>query len=68
MRLHTRWKVEASLFNGREPDENRWDLDLAALDSFSGRISFAPSDDLVLQVSAGHLNEAEAGWGRIAAR
>ena len=58
-----RWKVEGSLFNGREPDENRWDLDLAALDSFSGRISFAPSDDFVLQVSAGHLNEAEAGEG-----
>ena len=58
-----RWKVEASLFNGREPDEKRWDLDLAALDSFSGRISFAPSDDVLLQVSAGHLNEAEPGEG-----
>ncbi|HVG72015.1 MAG TPA: hypothetical protein VM819_13955 [Vicinamibacterales bacterium] len=58
-----RWKVEGSLFNGREPDENRWDLDLAALDSFSGRISFAPSDDFVLQVSGGHLHEAEPGEG-----
>jgi len=54
-----RWKVEASLFNGREPDENRWDLDLAAPDSFSGRISFAPSDNFLLQISAGRLNEAE---------
>ena len=58
-----RWKLEASLFNGREPDENRWDLDLAALDSFSGRLFFAPSNDLVLQVSAGHLDEAEAEEG-----
>ena len=58
-----RWKVEASLFNGREPDEKRWGLDLAALDSLSGRISFAPSDDVLLQVSAGHLNEAEPGEG-----
>lgn len=58
-----RWKAEASLFNGREPDENRWDLDLAALDSFSGRVSFAPVDDVVVQVSAGHLNEAETGEG-----
>lgn len=58
-----RWKAEASLFNGREPDENRWDLNLAALDSFSGRISFAPVDDLVMQVSAGRLNEAETGEG-----
>ena len=28
--------VEASLFNGREPDEHRWDFDLGALDSVSG--------------------------------
>jgi hypothetical protein len=57
------WKVDASLFNGREPDEDRWDLDLAGLDSYSGRLSFAPSDDFLLQISAGHLNEAEAGEG-----
>ena len=59
----SRWKAEASIFNGREPDENRWDLDLAALDSFSGRFSFAPSPALVVQVSAGHLNEAEKSFG-----
>jgi len=58
-----RWKAEASVFNGREPDENRWDLDLAVLDSFSGRFSVAPSPGLVLQVSAGHLTEAEAAHG-----
>ena len=61
----SRWKAEASLFNGREPDENRWDLDLAALNSYSGRLSFAPASDLVLQVSAGHLNDAEAGEGSL---
>ena len=60
-----RWKAEASLFNGREPDEDRWDLDLAPLDSYSGRISFAPADSLVLQVSAGHLTDAEAGEGTL---
>ena len=58
-----RWKAEASVFNGREPDENRWDLDLAALDSFSGRFSLAPSPGVVLQISAGHLTEAEAAHG-----
>jgi hypothetical protein len=61
----SRWKAEASVFNGREPDEDRWDVDLAALDSFSGRLSFAPTDALVLQVSAGHLNDAEAGEGTL---
>src|SRR5688572_21478970 len=60
-----RWKAEASVFNGREPDENRWDFDLAALDSFSGRVSFAPTGDIALQVSAGHLNDAEAGEGSL---
>jgi hypothetical protein len=58
-----RWKGEASMFNGREPDEQRTDLDLAALDSFSGRITLAPSDRWALQVSAGHLREAEAALG-----
>ena len=55
----SRWKAEGSVFNGREPDEHRWDIDLAPLDSFSGRFWFAPSSRLVLQVSAGHLAEAE---------
>ena len=54
-----RWKAEMSVFNGREPDENRADLDLGALDSVSGRLSFLPTDRLALQVSAGHLHEAE---------
>ena len=54
-----RWKAEASIFNGREPDENRADLDLGALDSVSGRLTLAPWENLVLQVSAGHLEEAE---------
>ena len=58
-----RWKVEASAFNGREPDAARTGFDLAALDSVSGRLSFAPTTGLMLQVSAGHLNEEEAGTG-----
>ena len=61
----SRWKAEASLLNGREPDEDRWDFDLAALDSVAGRFSFAPTDDLVVQVSGGRLNEAEAGEGTL---
>ena len=54
-----RWKAEVSLFNGREPDEQRATLDLGRLDSVSGRISVAPTDRVVLQVSAAHLEEAE---------
>lgn len=60
-----RWKVESSVFNGREPDEHRRDFDLGALDSFSARVSVNPATRLALQVSAGHLNDAEAGIGRL---
>ena len=55
-----RYKVEGSLFNGREPDDRRADVDLGALDSYSGRFTFAPAPRVTLQVSAAHLHEAEA--------
>lgn len=56
-----RWKVESSAFNGREPDEDRKDFDFGALDSVSARVWFLPTADVALQVSGGHLKEAEAG-------
>ena len=58
-----RWKVETSAFNGREPDENRKDLDFGALDAISGRIWLLPTSNIALQVSGGHLNDSEAGEG-----
>jgi hypothetical protein len=63
-----KWKVEGSVFNGREPDDRRTNLDFAPLDSFSGRVWFMPTAQLALQISAGHLREAEAshtGAGRV---
>ena len=59
----SRWRAEASAFNGREPDDQRAGLELGALDSLAGRVSVSPSDRWSLQVSAGHLREAEAGLG-----
>ncbi len=56
-----RWKAEASVFNGREPDEDRTDFDFAAMDSWSGRLWFLPAPRWAMQASAGRLNEAEAG-------
>lgn len=56
-----RWKAEGSVFNGREPDEERTDFDMGALDSWSGRVWLLPTSRWALQFSAGHLNEAEAG-------
>jgi hypothetical protein len=57
---HGPWTVEGSVFNGREPDENRWDVDFSRLDSFSGRVWFRPSPNWELQVSTGHLRQPEA--------
>lgn len=56
----SKWKVEGSVFNGREPDEDRADFDFGAMDSWSGRFWFMPTSQWALQVSAGHLTEAEA--------
>ncbi len=56
-----RWKAEASVFNGREPDEDRADFDFGALDSFSSRFWFLPTSKVALQLSAGKLTEAETG-------
>jgi hypothetical protein len=37
-----RFRMEASGFRGREPDENRWNLDTGAMDSWSGRLTHQP--------------------------
>ena len=54
-----RWTVEGSVFNGREPDEHRWNLDLGTLDSVSGRLWFRPTAHWAAQVSTGHLTHPE---------
>lgn len=53
------WKLESSVFNGREPDQYRWGFDTLRLDSYSGRISFNPTPDWALQVSYGDLKSPE---------
>jgi hypothetical protein len=37
------FKVEGSAFNGYEPNEERWSIQLAPLDSWSFRVSAAPT-------------------------
>src|SRR5436309_5125040 len=53
-------KIEGSIFTGREPDENRYDFDRPCFDSFSGRISWNPTQNLGLQVSYGYIHSPEA--------
>lgn len=63
---HGPWTIEASAFNGREPDEDRWDFDFGALDSYSGRLWYRPRDEWELQFSSGRLkNPEELGHGTI---
>jgi hypothetical protein len=56
---HGPWTFEGSIFNGREPDENRWDLNLGPLDSFSGRLWLRPTAGWEIQASTGHLKNPE---------
>jgi hypothetical protein len=53
------WKIEGSVFTGREPNQYRWDLDPIRLDSYSGRISWNPSPDWALQASYGYIHSPE---------
>jgi len=53
-------KIEGSIFTGREPDENRYDFDRPRFDSYSGRISWNPTQNLALQVSYGYIKSPEA--------
>jgi hypothetical protein len=55
-----RVKLEGSAFNGREPNEERWSIQAAALDSYSGRVSVAPARDWTAQYSVGRLEHPEA--------
>ena len=54
-----RVKVEASAFRGREPDENRWNIESPKLDSQSFRLSVNPTDHWSLQVSYGRIHSPE---------
>src|ERR1043166_5196953 len=76
---HGPWTLEGSVFNGREPDEHRWDFDFGRMDSVSGRLWFKPTAQWAFQVSTGHLVHPEqfepgnaerttvsASWTRVA--
>jgi hypothetical protein len=53
------WSLEGSWFHGREPDEDRTDLDLGALDSYSVRVGWA-NGPWSAQVSGADLTMPEA--------
>ncbi len=53
------WKIEASVFKGREPDQHRYGFDGPQLDSVSARLSWNPSPDWSFQASWGYLRSPE---------
>jgi hypothetical protein len=52
-------KLEVSRFNGREPDQHRWDMETGPLDSTAMRLSWNPTRTLALQGSWGHFTDPE---------
>jgi hypothetical protein len=56
---HGPFVLEGSVFNGREPDQHRWDIEFGKLDSVSARLWYKPSPRWELQASTGHLTDPE---------
>jgi hypothetical protein len=54
-----RFKIEASRFNAREPDQHRWNIETGPLDSTSVRVSWNPARTLALQSSWGRFKDPE---------
>jgi len=61
------FKIEAGAFHGREPDEDRLDLDTGALDSYAARLSWADGA-WDIQISAADLETPETNSPYDAAR
>ncbi|MCU0394598.1 MAG: hypothetical protein MUF29_01715 [Chitinophagaceae bacterium] len=65
--IRYKWlKLEGSLFNGTEPDEDRYHFDAPRLNSYSWRISANLSEAWSAQVSAGYFNPSEEKAGEAA--
>jgi hypothetical protein len=53
------FKLDGSIFTGREPDEERYDFDKARFDSYSYRLTASPIRELSLQVSHAFVKSPE---------
>jgi hypothetical protein len=57
--VRDQWKFEASQFTGREPDEDRYDIERPRLDSTSLRVSWNPNANWALQLSWADVESPE---------
>jgi hypothetical protein len=53
-------RIEASGFHGREPDENRWNINQGNIDSWSTRLTLQPGKNWSGQFSYGRIASPEA--------
>ena len=58
--VHDWLKIDTSIFNGREPDQHRWNFESPRFDSYSMRISVNPTENIAAQISYGFLKSPEA--------
>jgi hypothetical protein len=52
-------QLELSAFNGREPDQHRYEVEVRGLDSYAARLSYNPTPAWSMQVSSGRLASPE---------
>ncbi len=57
---HRNFRLEASGFHGREPDEFRWNINSGKIDSWSTRVTVNPGDYWSLQYSIAQLHSPES--------
>ncbi|HXR97771.1 MAG TPA: hypothetical protein VN709_08000, partial [Terriglobales bacterium] len=57
---YRRVRLEASVFHGREPDENRWSIQSGGIDSWSSRVTVAPGKNWAAQYSLARIASPEA--------
>jgi hypothetical protein len=54
------FRIEGSGFHGREPDENRWNINSGAIDSWSTRLTINPARNWSAQYSLAQIHSPEA--------
>lgn len=57
--VHDWLKIDSSIFNGREPDQHRWNFDKPRFNSYSLRFSVNPTENIAAQISCGFLKGPE---------
>jgi len=57
------FQLEGSVFRGKEPDEDRWDIETPKLDSWSARFTWTPTPKWAAQVSHAFIKQPESLHG-----